>query len=135
MEEKKMRKRIIAFVSIIMCAMMFAGCKNTLEKKISKKQLQDMNDQAYEQYVKNDPSMKDIKIEIKDNDLTYKYYFNMEFDDSQIAAMKKSIDTDANKKMIENLKKTIKKENGIEPSSITYIYYDKNDEEIARVSA
>ena len=35
-----------------MCAMMFAGCKNTLEKKISKKQLQDMNDQAYEQYVK-----------------------------------------------------------------------------------
>ena len=37
--------------------------------------------------------------------------------------------------MIENLKKNIKKENGIEPSSITYIYYDKNDEEIARVSA
>ena len=129
-----MRKRIIAFVSIIMCAMMFAGCKNTLEKKISKKQLQDMNDQAYEQYVKNDSSMKDIKIEIKGNDITYKYYFAMEVSDEQAESFQKTLETSGYESMIDDLKDNIKKSNGIRPSTITYVYYDSTDKEVAKVS-
>ncbi|MBP5416742.1 MAG: hypothetical protein J6Y58_04365 [Clostridiales bacterium] len=129
-----MRKRIIAFVSVIMCAMMFAGCKNTLEKKVSKKELKEMNDQAYEQYVKNDDSIKDIKIEIKGNEVIYKYYFNMELSEDQIALMQKNVESASNKKMVENIRDGLADAYKLKDVTVTYIYYDINDEEIARLS-
>lgn len=132
--KSNMRKRIIAFVSVIMCAMMFAGCKNTLEKKVSKKELKEMNDQAYEQYVKNDDSIKDIKIEIKGNEVIYKYYFNMELSEDQIALMQKNVESASNKKMVENIRDGLADAYKLKDVTVTYIYYDINDEEIARLS-
>ncbi|HBZ77516.1 MAG TPA: hypothetical protein DEO39_02265 [Clostridiales bacterium] len=94
-----------------------------------------MNDQAQKQYVQNDSSMKDLTIEVEGNELIYTYYFNQEFDDATAQLMQKSIDTDANKKMIENLKGSIEAQYNVSDITITYIYCDKNGKEIAKISA
>ena len=107
----------------------------TLEEAISPDELKMMNDQAQKQYVQNDSSMKDLTIEVEGNELIYTYYFNQEFDDATAQLMQKSIDTDANKKMIENLKGSIEAQYNVSDITITYVYCDKNGKEIAKISA
>lgn len=130
-EDQTMRKKIISVFTVLMCAFMLVGCKNTIEKKYSKKQIQEMNDQAYEQYVKGSSDYKDVKIEIKGNVIYYKYWFNYELDDSQIAILEAG--EDSLKKQIPSIKDGIKKDCGIKPEKISYIFYDVNDEEVFRV--
>ena len=107
----------------------------TLEDAISPDELKMMNDQAQKTYVQNDSSMKDLKIEVKGNELIYTYYFNQEFDDATAQQMQKAIDTDANKQMIKNLKGSIEAQYNVSGITITYVYCDKNGKEVAKISA
>ena len=79
---------------------------------------------------------KDIKWEAKGNSLTYAYYYAQEFSDDQLAQIKSNLEAqgDTLKTTVENLKAQIEKGVGIRPDSITYIYYDAADKEIAKLS-
>lgn len=107
----------------------------TLEDAISPDELKMMNDQAQKQYVQNDSSMKDLTIEVKGNELIYTYYFNQEFDDATAQLMQQTIDTDANKQMIKNLKGSIEAQYGVSDITITYVYCDSTGKQVAKISA
>lgn len=127
-----MRKKIISVFTALLCVGMLAGCgKKTLEQKLGKSQLKEMNDEAYNTYVKNGTDYKDIKIEVEGNNLYYKYWYNFELTDDMIAYLEKN--SASIKSQIEPLKNNIKKECGVKPEKISYIFYDVNDEEVLRV--
>ena len=122
-----MRKAVVSFVCVVMCLFMFAGCGGkTIEDKVSQSQLNKMCEEF-----KSDPSFsqtfKDIKIELDGNHVTYKYYFKMEMDDSQIDQMKTQLAGSGLQGQIDGLKDSFKKDCGIRPDMISFSYYDGNN--------
>ena len=129
-----MRKTIASVVVVFMCLFMFAGCKpKTIEAAIKPADLQKMVDEMKENSLFKSV-YKDASIEVKDNDVTYKYYYKQELDDAQIEAVKAQLEKSGLEKQIDSLKDTFKKSCGIEPDTISFIYYDGADKEICKIS-
>ena len=130
-----MRKKITSVVAVFMALFVFVGCgKKTLEQKVSKDELKAMNDSAYNMYVKNSTTYKDVKIEIEKNNITYKLYYAMDLTDDQKAEVKSSIESSGLKESIADLKDQFEKDVGIRPDKVTYIYYGNDDEEIVTIA-
>ena len=129
-----MRKRLTAIFFALLCVFTLAGCKKkTLEQKIKKSDLEELNQQAYNQYVKPNPWVRDIRVEIEGNTLYYKAYFAQELNDAQILEIKAgSVDLID---VIFQIKDGIEKEVGVRPDKVVYIYYGVNDEIIHQVEA
>lgn len=133
-EGNTMRKRVLAVFVSLLCVFMLAGCaKKTLEKKISKSDLKELNDNAYEQYVKTNPLFRDIKVEIDGNNLYYKCYLARDLTSDEIMDMQ--IGSSDLIDFIFQLKDGIEKETGIRPEKIGYYYYGVDDEIVHQVEA
>lgn len=119
---------------IFMALFMFTGCgKKTLEKSVKPAELQKMVDEMKESALFKS-TYKDASIEIKENSITYKYYYNKSLTEEQIAAVKAQLEKSGLDKQIDSLKSTFKKSTGIEPDEIAFIYYTADDVEIAKIA-
>ncbi|MBP1568177.1 MAG: hypothetical protein J6U36_05995, partial [Oscillospiraceae bacterium] len=76
---------------------------------------------------------KDASIEVKNNDVVYKYYYKASMNDEQIAQAKKSIEGSGLDKQIDSLKDSFKKSCGIRPDRIAFEYYTADGVSIATV--
>ena len=129
-----MRKRLIALVSVLLCASMLFGCgkkKKTLEKEITEDELKLLNTQYYLSTVKDGSDFKSVKFEIEDNHLIYKYWFAYAVSDEDVLGMQ--MNGLVVKTEIEKVKDGFEKDFGIRPELISYIYYDPNGKELFRV--
>lgn len=117
-----------------MALFMFAGCgKKTLEKSVKPAELQKMVDDMKGSALFQS-TYKDASIEIKENTITYKYYYKMDLTEEQIALVKAQLEKSGLDKQIDSLKSSFKKSTGIEPDEIAFIYYTADDVEIARIA-
>ena len=128
-----MRKTLVSIVTVIMCIFMFAGCgAKTIEQKISSSQIEKLCDEMKEDTTFQ-TYFRDIDIEIEENHVTYKYYYKMDLDDDQIAAVKESIENSGLEGQIDDLKDTFKKECGIRPDKLSFSYYTNDEKLIATI--
>ena len=128
-----MRKTLVSVVAVFMCIFMFAGCgARTIEQKISDSQIEKLCEE-----LKEEPgfqtNFKDIKIEIEENHVTYKYYFKMDLDEDQIATLKDTLENSGLQEQIDGLKDTFKKDCGIRPDKLSFSYYTNDDQLIATI--
>ena len=129
-----MRKTVASVLVVIMALFMFAGCgKKTLEQHVKPAELQKMVDEMKENATFKSV-YKDAAIEVKENTITYKYWYKQELTDEQIESVKAQLEKSGLDKQIDSLKSTFKKSTGIEPDSISFIYYTADDKEIANIS-
>ena len=129
-----MRKTVASVLVVIMALFMFAGCgKKTIEQQVKPAELQKMVDEMKENATFKSV-YKDAAIEVKENSITYKYWYKQELTDEQIASVKAQLEKSGLDKQIDSLKSTFKKSTGIEPDSISFIYYTADDKEIANIS-
>ena len=129
-----MRKTVASVLVVFMALFMFAGCgKKTLEQHVKPAELQKMVDEMKENATFKSV-YKDAAIEVKENSVTYKYWYKQELTDEQIEAVKAQLEKSGLDKQIDSLKSTFKKSTGIEPDSISFIYYTADDKEIANIS-
>ncbi len=129
-----MRKRLTAIFFALLCVFMLAGCKKkTLEAKIKKEDIQKLNDQAYELYVKPNPLIRDYHVEVEGNTIYYKAYFAAKLSDAQVLEIKASGIDLVN--TIFQVKDGIEKTCGVRPETISYIFYDVDGNVIHEVSA
>ena len=111
----------------------------TLEEAMNQPELKKQLDDQI-QSLMNDPTYKDMfkKIEWKaeGNDLTYAYYYAQKFSKDQIKQIKANLETqgDTLKTTVENLKSQIELSMGVRPATVSYVYYDGNDTEIAKLT-
>lgn len=129
-----MRKTVASVLVVIMALFMFAGCgKKTIEQQVKPAELQKMVDEMKENATFKSV-YKDAAIEVKENSITYKYWYKQELTDEQIESVKAQLEKSGLDKQIDSLKSTFKKSTGIEPDSISFIYYTADDKEIANIS-
>jgi len=129
-----MRKTVASVLVVIMALFMFAGCgKKTIEQQVKPAELQKMVDEMKENATFKSV-YKDAAIEVKENTITYKYWYKQELTDEQIESVKAQLEKSGLDKQIDSLKSTFKKSTGIEPDSISFIYYTADDKEIANIS-
>ena len=129
-----MRKTVASVLVIFMALFMFAGCgMKTIEQQVKPAELQKMVDEMKENATFKSV-YKDAAIEVKENSITYKYWYKQELTDEQIDAVKAQLEKSGLDKQIDSLKSTFKKSTGIEPDSISFIYYTADDKEIANIS-
>ena len=129
-----MRKTVASVLVVIMALFMFAGCgKKTIEQQVKPAELQKMVDEMKENATFKSV-YKDAAIEVKENTVTYKYWYKQELTDEQIESVKAQLEKSGLDKQIDSLKSTFKKSTGIEPDSISFIYYTADDKEIANIS-
>ena len=128
-----MRKTLVSIVAIFMCIFMFAGCfAKTIEQKISPAEIEKLCDEMKEDsYFQT--YYRDIKIEIEENHVTYKYYYKMDLDDDQIDAVKDSLENSGLQDQIDGLKDTFKKDCGIRPDKLSFSYYTNDEKLIATI--
>ena len=112
---------------------MFAGCfAKTIEQKISPAEIEKLCDEMKEDsYFQT--YYRDIKIEIEENHVTYKYYYKMDLDDDQIDAVKDSLENSGLQDQIDGLKDTFKKDCGIRPDKLSFSYYTNDEKLIATI--
>ena len=128
-----MRKTVASVLVIFMALFMFAGCgKKTIEQQVKPAELQKMVDEMKENATFKSV-YKDAAIEVKENSITYKYWYKQELTDEQIDAVKAQLEKSGLDKQIDSLKSTFKKSTGIEPDSVAFIYYDGADKEICKI--
>ena len=131
-----MRKAAASVLVVFMCIFMFAGCGGgkTIEQQISQAQLTKLNEE-----IKNVPlfstTFKDAKIEIEGNHVIYKYYYKMDMDEIQIAAVKSSLESSGLDSQAESLKKQFNKDYHVSDSSVSFIYYTSDNRIIAQIDA
>lgn len=129
-----MRKAAVSVLVVIMCIFMFTGCGNgkTIEQQISQAQLIKLNEE-----IKNVPmfstTFKDAKIEIEGNHVMYKYYYKMDLDEAQFAAVKSSLENSGLDSQVETLKKQFNKDYHVSDSSVSFIYYTNDGRVIAQI--
>ena len=129
-----MRKKLTAIFFALLCVFMLAGCKKkTLEAKIKKEDLQKLNDQTYQLYVKSNPLVSDYHVEVDGNNVYYKMYFTRQLSDAETLEIKASGIDLVN--TIFQVKDGIEKTCGVRPETISYIFYDPNGDVIHEVSA
>ena len=128
-----MRKTLSTIAVAIVCIFAFVAC-GTLEDKVSQSELDQMCSELMQNSLFS-MAYKDVKIAVKENDVTYSYYYKMSMDDSQIAAVKSQLESSDYKSQIESLKNNFEKNSGIRPNTITYSYYTADDVLIASLSA
>ena len=129
-----MRKTVASVLVVIMALFMFAGCgKKTIEQQVKPAELQKMVDEMKENATFKSV-YKDAAIEVKENTITYKYWYKQELTDEQSDAVKAQLEKSGLDKQIDSLKSSFKKSTGIEPDSISFIYYTADDKEIANIS-
>ena len=129
-----MRKTVASVLVVIMALFMFAGCgKKTIEQQVKPAELQKMVDEMKENATFKSV-YKDAAIEVKENTITYKYWYKQELTDEQIESVKAQLEKSGLDKQIDSLKSTFKKSTGIEPDSISFIYYTADDKLIAEIS-
>ena len=128
-----MRKTLVSIVAVFMCIFMFAGCfAKTIEQKISPAEIEKLCDEMKEDsYFQT--YYRDIKIEIEENHVTYKYYYKMDLDDDQIDAVKDSLENSGLQDQIDGLKDTFKKDCGIRPDKLSFSYYTNDDQLIVTI--
>lgn len=131
-----MRKAAVSVLVVFMCIFMFTGCGGgkTIEQQISQTQLTKLNEE-----IKNVPmfstTFKDAKIEIEGNHVMYKYYYKMDLDEAQIAAVKSSLENSGLDSQAETLKKQFNKDYHVSDASVSYIYYTSDGKVIAQIEA
>lgn len=128
-----MRKTVASVVVIFMCLFMFAGCRpKSIEEAVKPADLQKMVDEMKENSLFKSV-YKDASIEVKGNNVTYKYYYKQSMNEAQIAQVKKSLEGSGLEKQIDGLKDSFKKSCGIRAEKIAFEYYTGDGELIATV--
>ena len=76
---------VASVLVVFMALFMFAGCRpKTIEAAIKPAELQKMADEMKENSLFKSV-YKDASIEVKDNTVTYKYYYKQDYTEDQIA--------------------------------------------------
>lgn len=128
-----MRKTVASVLVVIMALFMFAGCgKKTIEQQVKPAELQKMVDEMKENATFKSV-YKDAAIEVKENTITYKYWYKQELTDEQIDAVKAQLEKSGLDKQIDSLKDSFKKSCGIRPDRIAFEYYTADGVSIATV--
>lgn len=125
-----MRKAAVNVAVIIMCLFIFAGCvrPNSLEEAISPAKLQRISDSLASGSI-----YKDVKVEIKGNHVTFKYYFSTYLDNSQASRLKQALQSSSLQDQIDGMKDEFEKDYGIRPTRITFIYYNSDEQMIVKI--
>lgn len=128
-----MRKVASCILVVFMCLFAFTGCfGGTIEQRVTKAQLDQMCEE-----IKSNPLFKsaysDVKVEVEDNHITYKYYMKDNMDSTQMEAFKINMQDSGLKGQISELKDSFEKQSGIRPDKITYQYYTPNDQLIVTI--
>ncbi len=128
-----MRKTVASVLVVFMALFMFAGCRpKTIEAAVKPADLEKMVDEMKQNSLFKSV-YKDASIEVKNNDVVYKYYYKASMNDEQIAQAKKSIEGSGLDKQIDSLKDSFKKSCGIRPDRIAFEYYTADGVSIATV--
>ena len=129
-----MRKVAVSVLVVIMCIFMFTGCGGgkTIEQQVSQAQLAQLNEE-----VKNVPmfstTFKDAKIEIEGNHVIYKYWYKMDLDDTQVAALKSTLESSGLDSQADTLKEQFNKDYHVSDSSVSFIYYTNDNRVIVEI--
>ena len=128
-----MRKTVASVLVVFMAIFMFAGCQpKTIEAAIKPADLQKMVDEMKENSLFKSV-YKDASIEIKENTITYKYYYKNDYTDDQIAQVKEKLENSGLDKQIDSLKDSFEKSCKIRPDKVSFQYYTANGTHIATV--
>ena len=129
-----MRKTIASVVVVFMCLFMFAGCKpKTIEAAIKPADLQKMVDEMKENSLFK-TVYSDASIEVKGNEVTYKYYYKQTMDDEQIEKVKAQLEKSGLEKQIDGLKDNFEKSCGVRAERIAFAYYTSDGKLIAEIA-
>ena len=129
-----MRKVAISVAVIFMCIFMFTGCYTgkTLEERISDSQIEKMEESLLS---KNDipNEFSEIKIEVKENHITYKYYYGIYIDDLTVLQMKSTLLNNDFDGQIKTYKDEVEKKFKIRPSLVTFEFYTIDGRKIGKM--
>lgn len=106
--------------------------ERTLEDVLDRAILQSEIDKLKETSTFKD-AYKDATVEIRGNDIIYKYYYNKSMTADQIKRVRQALEQSDLKSTIEVLKDSVERACGIRPTSIIYTYYTADDVEIASI--
>ena len=133
-----MRKAAVSVLVVFMCIFMFTGCytgKN-LEERISTRMIEKL-EKAMESQSDIKDEFSDVKIEVKENHITYKFYYSVYIDDLTYLQMKSILlDKDFKKQMnekIETYKNEIEKRFKIRPSLVTFEFITSDGRSIGKI--
>ncbi len=128
-----MRKTVASVLVVFMALFMFAGCRpKTIEAAIKPAELQKMVDEMKENSLFKSV-YKDASIEVKENTVTYKYYYKQDYTPEQIAQVKEKLENSGLEKQIESLKDSFEKSCKIRADKISFQYYTASGELIANI--
>ena len=129
-----MRKTLVSVAVIFMCIFMFTGCYsgNTLEERVSDRQLRKMEEQLMENSEIRQ-SFNDVKIEVSGNHITYKFYFSMYMDETQVIQAKSYLLNSNYDSQIANYKEQFEKAFKIHPSLVTFEFYTPDGISLGKV--
>jgi hypothetical protein len=129
-----MRKTFIGAAVIFMCLFMLTGCYfgKTLEERIGARQIEKLEETLKNQSeIQND--FKDVKVEIKENHITYKFYYAIYIDDLTYLGMKSGLLTSDYSEQIDKYKDEIEKRYKIRPSIVTLEFYTSDGRKIGKI--
>jgi hypothetical protein len=136
-EESKMKRTLIKVLAVALALVSLSACgARTIESIMSTKAAQTQLETAKEQIMSAySDYYSDYDIEFSGNDIVYKYYYSSEFDEDTLSMVAATLESDDSwSSTIASTKSEMAKTTGITPTSITYVYYDANGNELFKVT-
>lgn len=136
-EESKMKRTLIKVLAVALALVSLSACgartiESIMSTKAAQTQLEATKEQvmaAYSEYY------SDYDIEFSENDIIYKYYYSSSFDEDTLSMVAATLESDDSwSSTIASTKSEMAKTTGITPTSITFVYYDANGNELFKVT-
>lgn len=132
-----MKRTLIKVLAVALALVSLSACgARTIESIMSTKAAQTQLEAAKEQIMSSySDYYSDYDIEFSGNDIVYKYYYSSEFDEDTLSMVAATLESDDSwSSTIASTKSEMAKTTGITPTSITYVYYDANGNELFKVT-
>ncbi|MCR5116619.1 MAG: DUF4854 domain-containing protein [Lachnospiraceae bacterium] len=132
-----MKRTLIKVLAVALALVSLSACgARTIESIMSTKAAQTQLETAKEQIMSAySDYYSDYDIEFSGNDIVYKYYYSSEFDEDTLSMVAATLESDDSwSSTIASTKSEMAKTTGITPTSITYVYYDANGNELFKVT-
>jgi len=132
-----MKRTLIKVLAVALALVSLSACgartiESIMSTKAAQTQLEATKEQvmaAYSEYY------SDYDIEFSENDIIYKYYYSSSFDEDTLSMVAATLESDDSwSSTIASTKSEMAKTTGITPTSITFVYYDANGNELFKVT-
>ena len=132
-----MKRTLIKVLAVALALVSLSACgartiESIMSTKAAQTQLEATKEQvmaAYSEYY------SDYDIEFSEKDIIYKYYYSSSFDEDTLSMVAATLESDDSwSSTIASTKSEMAKTTGITPTSITFVYYDANGNELFKVT-